>query len=223
MRRAGILVRLKRQPDASRSALTCSDFNRRGNSAASTVVPQSLTGHQPTLRPRYDNRRALPVSWQDLEEQNLQRLSALTPPTNFNRSTSRTWRMVVLSAGIRSLLRKTRRSGPESASRGTHPPARSSRNGGRHYPGMTGEIISERWAASPGIGIRGLCLWLGGAAKKKKAAASFRETFESAEIRAQCLWRALIAAAAVTCSDGKMRQCAAATSRLMRPPMPRVG
>jgi hypothetical protein len=29
-----------------------------------------------------------------------------TPPTNFSRSTSRTWRMVVLSAGIRSLLRK---------------------------------------------------------------------------------------------------------------------
>jgi len=29
-----------------------------------------------------------------------------TPPTNFNRRTSRTWRMVVLSAGIGSLLWK---------------------------------------------------------------------------------------------------------------------
>src|SRR4249920_3031 len=62
-----------------------------------------------------------------------------TPPTNFNRRTSRTWRMIVLSAGIRSLLWNSQRRGPESAGRGTcHP--------GRDHPGMVGDIISERWA-----------------------------------------------------------------------------
>src|SRR5260370_11720574 len=49
--------------------------------------------------------------------------------------------MIVLSAGIRSLLWNSQRSGPESASRGTcHP--------GRDHPGMVGDIISERWARS---------------------------------------------------------------------------
>jgi hypothetical protein len=62
-----------------------------------------------------------------------------TPPTNVNRRTSRTWRMIVLSAGIRSLLWKSQRRGPESAGRGTcHP--------GRDHRGMVGGIISERWA-----------------------------------------------------------------------------
>src|SRR6266478_5400384 len=50
--------------------------------------------------------------------------------------------------------------GPESASRGTSHPseiipewwATSSRNGGRNYLGMAGDIIPESWAASPGIG-----------------------------------------------------------------------
>jgi hypothetical protein len=94
-----------------------------------------------------------------------------TPPTNFNRRTSRTWRMVVLSAGIRSLLWNSQRSGPESASRGTRHPgrdhlgmvgdiisewrARSSRNGGRHHSGISNlsdllwskrVIASEEWS-----------------------------------------------------------------------------
>src|SRR5260370_31988605 len=47
--------------------------------------------------------------------------------------------MIVLSAGIRSLLWNSQRSGPESASRGTCYP-------GRDHPGMVGDIISERWA-----------------------------------------------------------------------------
>src|SRR5439155_25300924 len=62
-----------------------------------------------------------------------------TPPTNFNRRTSRTWRMIVLSAGIRSLLWNSQRGGSESASRGTWHP-------GRDHTGMVGDIISERWA-----------------------------------------------------------------------------
>src|ERR1700720_4563679 len=85
-----------------------------------------------------------------------------TPPTNFNRRTSRTWRMIVLSAGIRSLLWNSQRRGPESASRGHLPSrARSSRNGGRHHLGTVGGIISEwvggiipeSWAACSGIRI----------------------------------------------------------------------
>jgi hypothetical protein len=57
---------------------------------------------------------------------------------------------------------ENRRSGPESASRGIRPRARSSRNGGRHHLGTVGEIIPEsvggiipeRRAASPGIGTQ---------------------------------------------------------------------
>ena len=85
------------------------------------------------------------------------------PPTNFNRRISRTWRIVVLSAGIRSLPWNSQRSEPESASRGTGPRARSSRNGGRDHFGTAGEIISEwvgdiipeSWAASVGISTFG--------------------------------------------------------------------
>jgi hypothetical protein len=75
----------------------------------------------------------------------------------------RTWRIVVLSAGIRVPPSESRRSGPESASRGTPPPgeiipewwATSSRNGGRdhlgirgrHHLGTTGGFIRNRQAA----------------------------------------------------------------------------
>ena len=70
-----------------------------------------------------------------------------TPPTELNRRTSRTWRMIVLSAGIRSLLWNSQRRGPESTSRGTcHP--------GRDHPGMVGDIISEWWAHYLGMGGR---------------------------------------------------------------------
>ena len=63
-----------------------------------------------------------------------------TPPTNFNRSTSRTWRMVVLSAGIRSLLRKAEGADLSRPAEAPDP--------GRDHPGMVGDIISERWARS---------------------------------------------------------------------------
>jgi hypothetical protein len=65
------------------------------------------------------------------------------PPTNFNRSTSRTWRMAVLSAGIRSLLRKAEGADLSRPAEASDPRARSSRNGGRHHLGTVGEIISE--------------------------------------------------------------------------------
>jgi hypothetical protein len=63
-----------------------------------------------------------------------------TPPTNFNRSTSRTWRMVVLSAGIRSLLWTAKGADLSRPAEAPHP--------GRDHPGMVGDIISERWARS---------------------------------------------------------------------------
>jgi hypothetical protein len=57
--------------------------------------------------------------------------------TNFNRRTSRTWRIVVLSAGIRSL--------PWTAKGGTGCQQRH-RQPGRTHLGTVGEIISEWWA-----------------------------------------------------------------------------
>jgi hypothetical protein len=74
-----------------------------------------------------------------------------TPPTNSNRRTSRTWRMVVLSAGRQSLPRQSDGGSLESASRGEIIPewrARSFRNGGRDHLGIVGGIIPESWAAS---------------------------------------------------------------------------
>src|SRR5262249_28509870 len=72
-----------------------------------------------------------------------------TPPTNFNRSTSRTWCMAVLSAGIRSLLRKAEGADLSRPAETPAPRARSSRNGGRDHLGKVGELISEWRAASP--------------------------------------------------------------------------
>src|SRR2546429_7246900 len=66
-----------------------------------------------------------------------------TPPTNFNRRTSRTWRMIVLSAGIRSLLWTAKGADLSRPAEAPDPRARSSRNGGRHHLGTVGEIISE--------------------------------------------------------------------------------
>src|SRR6266702_966343 len=63
-----------------------------------------------------------------------------TPPTNFNRRTSRTWRMVVLSAGIRSLLWTAKGADLSRPAEAPDP--------GRGHPGMVGDIISERWARS---------------------------------------------------------------------------
>ena len=70
-----------------------------------------------------------------------------TPPTNFNRSTSRTWRMVAspLASGPSFGKPKER---TELGQQRHPPPARSSRNGGRHHLGTVGEIIPDWWAAS---------------------------------------------------------------------------
>src|SRR5882672_340078 len=74
-------------------------------------------------------------------------------PTNFNRRTSRTWRIVVLSAGIRYLLWTAKGADLSRPAEAPTTRAKSSRNGGRNYLGMAGDIIPESWATSPGIGI----------------------------------------------------------------------
>src|SRR5262249_20511596 len=84
-----------------------------------------------------------------------------TPPTNFNRRTSRTWRMVILSAGIRSLLGKPR-SGPESGQQRHLSP-------GRNHPGMVGDIISVRWAELSRNGGRHHSGIVGGFARNQHA------------------------------------------------------
>jgi hypothetical protein len=77
------------------------------------------------------------------------RAISLSPtPAVLKRSTSRTWRIAVLFAGIRSPVQKPKERtliGPAEA-----PPTRatSSRNAGRHHPGMPGDIILERRARS---------------------------------------------------------------------------
>src|SRR5271170_1929723 len=80
------------------------------------------------------------------------RAISLSPtPAVVKRSTSRTWRIVVLSAGIRSPVQKQKERtliGPAEA-----PPnrARSSRNTGRNHLGTPSDIKSECWATSSRI------------------------------------------------------------------------
>src|SRR5438045_6562186 len=80
------------------------------------------------------------------------RAISLSPtPAAVKRSTSRTWRIVVLSAGIRSPVQKPKERtliGPAEAPSNR---ARSSRNGGRNHLGTPSEIKSEWWATSSRI------------------------------------------------------------------------
>jgi hypothetical protein len=72
-------------------------------------------------------------------------------PAVVKRSTSRTWRIVVLSAGIRSPVQKPKERtliGPAEAPSNR---ATSSRNGGRNHLGTPSEIKSECWATSSRI------------------------------------------------------------------------
>src|SRR5205085_1205788 len=80
------------------------------------------------------------------------RAISLSPtPALVKRSTSRTWRIVVLSAGTRSPVQKPKERtliGPAETPLNR---ARSSRNGGRNHLGTPGEIKSECWATSSRI------------------------------------------------------------------------
>src|SRR6202035_3238370 len=85
------------------------------------------------------------------------------PPAVLKRSTSRTWRIVVLSAGIRSPMQKAKGADPNRASRDAAQPgdiipecrAKSSRNAERDQIGMVGDIIADSRATSPGIRKQG--------------------------------------------------------------------
>src|ERR1700761_2334233 len=80
------------------------------------------------------------------------RAISLSPtPAVVKRSTSRTWRIVVLSAGIRSPVQKPKERtliGPAEAPSNR---ATSSRNAGRNHLGTPGDIKSEWWATSSRI------------------------------------------------------------------------
>ncbi|HEY6996271.1 MAG TPA: hypothetical protein VH397_21425, partial [Xanthobacteraceae bacterium] len=85
-------------------------------------------------------------------------------PALVKRSTSRTWRIAVLSAGIRSPSAKAQ-GDPKRAGRGAVPnalypgdiiperQAKSSRNAERHHLGLAGDIIPDSRATSPGISM----------------------------------------------------------------------
>ena len=76
-------------------------------------------------------------------------------PAALNRSTSRTWRMAILSAGIVPSCGKAEGADAMRASRGAPrggtTRATSSRNAERDQIGMAGEIIADSRATSPGI------------------------------------------------------------------------
>jgi hypothetical protein len=67
------------------------------------------------------------------------------------RSTSRTWRIVVLSAGIRSPMQKAKGADPNRPAETPLNRATSSRNAGRNHLGTPSEIKSEWWATSSRI------------------------------------------------------------------------
>jgi hypothetical protein len=71
-------------------------------------------------------------------------------PAVLKRSTSRTWRIAVLSAGIRSPSAQAK--GPTVSSQQRR--RSGHRLSGRHHPGTASEIISERRAKSNRIGGR---------------------------------------------------------------------
>jgi hypothetical protein len=70
-------------------------------------------------------------------------VSRVDIPAVFNLKQSRTWRIAILSIGIGTLLGKAERADPKEAGRGASPRAISARNGGRNYPAMAGDFISE--------------------------------------------------------------------------------
>src|SRR6202048_5387130 len=78
-------------------------------------------------------------------------LSLSPTPTVVKRSTSRTWRIVVLSAGIRSPVQKPKERTLIGPAEAPLIRARSSRNAGRNHLGTPSDIKSEWWATSSRI------------------------------------------------------------------------
>ena len=108
------------------------------NSAASSTLSVISAGNgqlNPALASRFNVNRTV-----DGATPTRRAISLSPTPAVLKRSTSRTWRITVLSAGIRSPVQKPKERtliGPAEA------PLTE-----RHHPGMAGEIISEHRATS---------------------------------------------------------------------------
>ena len=141
-----------RQPSRTRSRF-CPECRRRwpclvpaaAKSGASSAASVKSAGKGPALASVKVSRTV------DGATPTRPAISLSPTPAVFKRGTSRTWRIAVLSAGIRSAVQKPKERtlfGPAEA-----PPtwATSSRNGGRNHPGTPSEIKSEWWARSSRI------------------------------------------------------------------------
>src|SRR3984893_13637898 len=116
---------------ASSAVSVISAGNGQLNPALASLFKLNRPGDGATPTPR-----AISLSW---------------TPAVLKRSTSRTWRIVVLSAGIRSPVQKPKERtliGPAEAPLNR---ATSSRNRGRNHLGTPSEIKSEWWATSSRI------------------------------------------------------------------------
>jgi hypothetical protein len=119
---------------------------KSGASSAASVKSAGKGQSNPALASRFKVSRTV-----DGATPTRRAISLSSTPAVFKRGTSRTWRIVVLSAGIRSPVQKPKERtlfGPAEA-----PPtwATSSRNGGRNHPGTPSELKSEWWARSSRI------------------------------------------------------------------------
>ena len=108
---------------------------KSGASSAASVKSAGKAQSNPALASRFKVSRTV-----DGATPTRRAISLSPTPAVFKRGTSRTWRIVVLSAGIRSPC-KSQRSGPYSGQQRHRLP-------GRHHPGMAGEIILEHRARS---------------------------------------------------------------------------
>src|SRR6516164_8918806 len=119
------------------------------NSAVSSAVSVISAGNgqlNPALASRFKVNRTV-----DGETPTRRAISLSPTPAVLKRSTSRTWRIVVLSAGIHSPMQKPKERtliGPAEAPLNR---ATSSRNGGRNHLGTPSDIKSEWWATSSRI------------------------------------------------------------------------
>src|SRR5580700_10328680 len=100
------------------------------DSSAASVISAGNGQLNPALASRFNVNRTV-----DGATPTRRAISLSPTPAVVKRSTSRTWRIVVLSAGIRSPVQKPKE-------RTLIGPAEAPLTG-RHHPGMPGEIISE--------------------------------------------------------------------------------
>src|SRR6516164_3236059 len=151
------------------------------NSAVSSAVSVISAGNgqlNPALASRFKVNRTV-----DGETPTRRAISLSPTPAVLKRSTSRTWRIVVLSAAIHSPMQKPKERtliGPAEAPLNR---ATSSRNGGRNHLGTPSDIKSEWWATSSRI--RGRLPPESAAETKKDAVAALEAFVEPYQIKYQ--------------------------------------